>query len=43
MLAAYFLKTKKELKKNMQTENTNYIYRNNLDKASIQYDMAYGK
>ena len=27
----------------MQTENTNYIYRNDLDKACFQPDMAYGK
>ena len=43
MLVVYFLKTKKEFKKNMQTENANYIYGNDLDKASIQHDMAYGK
>ena len=27
----------------MQTENTNNIYRNELDKACFQHDMAYGK
>ena len=27
----------------MQTGNTNYIYMNDLDKASFQHDMAYGK
>ena len=27
----------------MQTENTNFIYRNELDKACFQHDMAYGK
>ena len=27
----------------MQTGNTNYIYRNELDKAFFQHDMAYGK
>ena len=26
----------------MQTVNTNYIYRNNLDKACFQHSMAYG-
>ena len=26
----------------MQTGNTNYIYRNYLDKACFQYDVAYG-
>ena len=27
----------------MQTGNTDFIYRNKLDKACFQYDMAYGK
>ena len=27
----------------MQTENTNFIYKNELDKACFQHDMAYGK
>ena len=27
----------------MQTGNTNYLYRNELDKACFQHDMAYGK
>ena len=27
----------------MQTGNTDFIYRNKLDKASLQHDMAYGK
>ena len=27
----------------MQTGNTDFIYRNQLDKACFQYDMAYGK
>ena len=27
----------------MQTEDTNYIYKNKLDKAYFQHDMAYGK
>ena len=27
----------------MQTGNTNFIYRNNPDKACFQHDMAYGK
>ena len=27
----------------MQTGDTNYIYRNELDKACFQHDMAYGK
>ena len=27
----------------MQTGNTNFIYKNELDKAFFQHDMAYGK
>ena len=27
----------------MQTVNTDFIYKNELDKACFQYDMAYGK
>ena len=27
----------------MQTGNTDFIYRNELDKACFQHDMAYGK
>ena len=27
----------------MQTRNTNYIYRNDLDKTCFRHDMAYGK
>ena len=27
----------------MQTENANFIYKNELDKACFQHDMAYGK
>ena len=27
----------------MLTENTHFIYRNELDKACFQHDMAYGK
>ena len=27
----------------MQTENTDFIYKNELDKACFQHDMAYGK
>ena len=27
----------------MQTGNTNYIYRNDLDKGCFQNDLAYGK
>ena len=27
----------------MQTENTDFIYKNELDKTCFQHDMAYGK
>ena len=27
----------------MQTGNTNFVYKNKLDKACFQHDMAYGK
>ena len=27
----------------MQTGNINYIYKNDLDKACFQHNMAYGK
>ena len=27
----------------MQTGNTNFIYKNELDKACFQHDLAYGK
>ena len=27
----------------MQTENTDCFYKNDLDKACFQHDMAYGK
>ena len=36
------LKTKKELKKIKETGDTNYIYKNEFDKACFQHDMAYG-
>ena len=37
-----FTKTKERIQKFMQTGNTNYIYKNDLDKACFQHDMAYG-
>ena len=27
----------------MQTENTDFIYKNELDETCFQHDMAYGK
>ena len=38
-----FLKNKEIIKKFMQTGDTNFIYKNELDKACFQYDMAYDK
>ena len=38
-----FTKNKGRIEKFMQTGNTDFIYRNELDKACFQYDMAYGK
>ena len=38
-----FTKNKERIEKFMQTGNTEYIYKNDLDKACFQYDMAYGK
>ena len=36
-----FYINKKLIQKFMQTENTNYIYRNNLGKACFQHDIAF--
>ena len=38
-----FTKNKEIIAKFMQTRNTNFINRNELDKACFQHDMAYGK
>ena len=43
MLAGHLLKTKKELKKLIQTGNTDFIYKYNLGKACIEHDMVQGK
>ena len=37
-----FTKNKERIEKFMQTGNTDFIYRNELDKACFQHDMAYG-
>ena len=36
-------KNKERIEKFMQIGNTNFIYKNELDKACFQRDMAYGK
>ena len=38
-----FTKNKERIKKFMQTGNTDFIYKNELDKTCFQHDMAYGK
>ena len=38
-----FTKNKERIEKFMQTGNTDFIYRNELDKACFQHDMGYGK
>ena len=38
-----FTKNKERIEKFVQTGNTNFIYKNELDKACFQHDMAYGK
>ena len=36
-------KSKERIKNFMQTGNTDFIYRNEIDKACFQHNMAYGK
>ena len=38
-----FTKNKERIKKFMETGNTSFIYKNELDKACFQHDMSYGK
>ena len=38
-----FTKNKERIKKSMQTGNTDFIYKNEFDKACFQHDMGYGK
>ena len=38
-----FTKNKERIKKFMQTGNTDFIYKNEVDKACFQHDMAYVK
>ena len=38
-----FTKYKERIEKFMQTGNTDFIHKNNLDKACLQHNMAYGK
>ena len=38
-----FIKSIEKTEKFMQTKNTDFIYRNDLDKAYFQHDIVYGK
>ena len=38
-----FTKNKERTEKFVKTGNTDYIYKNELDRACFQHDMAYGK
>ena len=38
-----FTKNNEEMEKFMQTGNTDFAYKNELDKACFHHDMAYGK
>ena len=38
-----FTKNKERIEKFIKTGNTDFLYRNELDKACFQHDMAYGK
>ena len=38
-----FTTNKERLENFMQTENTDFIHRNGLDKTCFQHDVAYGK
>ena len=42
MLVAHLQKNKKRIQKFKETGDTNYIYKNELDKACFQHDMVYG-
>ena len=38
-----FIKNKEQIQKFKETGDTSYIYKNELDKACSQHDMAYGQ
>ena len=38
-----FARNKERIENFMETENTDFIYKNKLDKACFEHDMAYGK
>ena len=39
----HLTRNKERIEKFMQTENTDFICKNDLEKACFQHDMAYGK
>ena len=41
VIVVYLQKIKERIEKHMQTGNTDFIYKNQLDKACFQHDMAY--
>ena len=41
MLVIHLLKIKKRIKNFKKTEDSRYVYRNGLDKACFQHDMAH--
>ena len=43
VLVVYSQKKKERIGKFMQTGNTDFIYKNEVDKACFQHDMTYGK
>ena len=38
-----FIRNKENIEEFLQTGNTDFIYRSELDKISFQHDVAYGK
>ena len=38
-----FTKNKERIEKIMKTGNTNFIYKNELDKTCLEHDIAYAK
>ena len=38
-----FTESKERIEKFIQTGNTNFTYKNEIDKECFQHDMAYGK
>ena len=42
MLVGPFTKNKEKIQNFKDTGDTNYIYKNELDKPCFQHDMAYG-